>query len=157
LTTLPRAVTLPAIKDHIVDTDWSALSFGERVRHLEVEGYIVIPDLLDAGLVEELRRQLKEVSVQATDYTDKKLYHNDIQLTGGAITDLVAHEPTIAFLRRLFGGEPIMMTYDYSRSEPGCPAINLHCDGWPRLVRVLYYLEDLTPEVAPSGLCRART
>ena len=150
------------MKDRVIDTEWSALSFGQRVQHLEVEGYVVIPDLLDAAQVESLRSQLREISVQATDYTDKKLYHNDIQWTGGAITDLIAHESTIAFLRRLFGDEPIMMTYDYSRSEPGCPAINLHCDGqpWgskifgpeqscPRLVRVLYYLEDLTPEAAP--------
>ena len=55
-----------------------------------------------------------------------------------------------------------MMTYDYARSEPGHPGISLHCDGqpWgseifgygqscPRLVRVLYYLDDLTREVSP--------
>jgi ectoine hydroxylase-related dioxygenase (phytanoyl-CoA dioxygenase family) len=55
-----------------------------------------------------------------------------------------------------------MMSYDYSRSEPGHPGVSLHCDGqpWgseifgfehscPKLVRVLYYLDDLTPEVSP--------
>ena len=74
----------------------------------------------------------------------------------------MGHPPVVQFLSRLFGAPPIVMTYGYSRSEAGCPAINLHADGqpWgtkifgpeqscPRLVRVLYYLQDLTAERAP--------
>ena len=151
-----------ATKDRIVDTDWSALTLGQRIEHLEVEGYVVLPDLLSAEHIARLSDELKRIDTQAADYTDKKQYHNDIQWAGGALTELIGHEPTIAFLQHLFGGDVIMMTYDYSRSEPGCPAINLHCDGqpWgskifgpeqscPRLVRVLYYLQDLTPQAAP--------
>ena len=54
------------------------------------------------------------------------------------------------------------MTYGYARSEPGHPGISLHTDGQPYgseifgyegscpwTVRVLYYLDDLTPEVSP--------
>lgn len=150
------------MKDRIVETDWHRLTPGELIRHLEVEGYVILPDLLDADLVAQLRRELARVPTQRTDYTDKKQYHNDIQWMGDSITRLISHPPTIGFLRELFGGDPLMMTYDYSRSEPGCPAINLHCDGqpWgsrifgqeqscPKLVRVLYYLQDLTPDSAP--------
>ena len=151
-----------ATQDRIVDTDWSALTLGQRIGHLEVEGYVILPDLLSAEHVAALRAELKWMDTQAADYTDKKQYHNDIQWAGGALTELIGHEPTIAFLKHLFGEDVIMMTYDYSRSEPECPAINLHCDGqpWgtkifgpeqscPRLVRVLYYLQDLTPQAAP--------
>ncbi len=157
-------------KDRIIETDWSALTLGQRIRHLEVEGYVVLPDLLSADHVAQLRTELKRIDTQATDYTDKKQYHNDIQWSGGALTELVGHEPAIDFLKYLFGGDVITMTYDYSRSEPGCPAINLHCDGqpWgskifgpeqscPKLVRVLYYLQDLTPEPLPFVWCRVRT
>ena len=55
-----------------------------------------------------------------------------------------------------------MMTYGYARSEPGHPGISLHADGQPYgsnifgyegscpfLVRVLYYLDDLTREASP--------
>ena len=55
-----------------------------------------------------------------------------------------------------------MMDSAFARSEPGHPGISLHCDGqpWgseifgyehscPRLIRVLYYLDDLTPQVSP--------
>jgi ectoine hydroxylase-related dioxygenase (phytanoyl-CoA dioxygenase family) len=54
------------------------------------------------------------------------------------------------------------MSYAYARSEPGHPGISLHTDGQPYgsqlfgyegscpfMVRVLYYLDDLTPDVAP--------
>lgn len=122
----------------------------------------MLPNILTLELVEQLRTQLHSIKTEAAGYTDKKQYYNDIQWAGGAITELIAHPPMIAFLTELFGDTPIMMTYDYSRSEPGCPPINLHSDGqpWrskifgpeqscPRLVRVLYYLQDLTPEAAP--------
>ena len=33
-------------RDRIVDTDWSKLILGQRTKHLEVEGYVVLPDLL---------------------------------------------------------------------------------------------------------------
>ena len=151
-----------AVKDRIVTTDWSQLTLGQRIQHLEVEGYVVLPDLLTPEHVSRLREELSGIRTHGAGYTDKKQVHNDIQWAGGAITELIAHPPTIDFLSELFGNTPIMMTYDYSRSEAGCPAINLHCDGqpWgtrifgpqqscPKLVRVLYYLQDLTPEAAP--------
>ena len=150
------------LKDQLVKTEWAQLSKGEQIRHLEVEGYVVLPGLLSSDLVGQLRDELSRIKTTGADYTDKKQVHNDIQWAGGAITELSAHPPTIEFLSALFGDLPILMTYDYSRSEPGCPAINLHCDGqpWgtkifgaeqscPKLIRVLYYLEDLTPTCAP--------
>ena len=152
----------PAEKDRLVTTDWSQLTIGQKIQHLEVEGYVVLPDLLSPEQVSHLRDELSHIPTKGVGYTDKKQVHNDIQWSGGAITELIALPPTIDFLTKLFGDTPIMMTYDYSRSEPGCPAINLHCDGqpWgtrifgpqqscPKLVRVLYYLQDLTPESAP--------
>ena len=151
-----------SIKDRIVDTDWSRLTLGQRIEHLEVEGYVVIPDLLTPDHVALLRNELARIPTQGSDYTEKKQYHNDIQWAGYTISELIAHPPTIDFLTELFGDTPIMMTYDYSRSEPGCPVINLHSDGqpWgskifgpqqscPKLIRVLYYLQDLTPVAAP--------
>ena len=152
----------PPIKDRIVDTDGESLTFGQQVQHLEVEGYVVLPDMLSPEHIARLLKETPHLPVELTDYTDKKKYANDIQWTGGVITDLVAHPPMIDFLTKLFGNQPIMMTYDYVRSEPGCPPIVLHSDSqpWgskifgpeqscPKLVRVLYYLRDLTPESAP--------
>lgn len=149
-------------KDRIVDTDWSALTLGQRIRHLEVEGYVVLPDLLDSEHLERLRAETARMETIPRDYSIHQRGRSSVQFWGGPITDLIAHPPTIAFLKELFGDQIIMMSYGYDRSEPGHPGISLHSDGqpWgsrifgynlscPRLVRVLYYLEDLTPEVSP--------
>lgn len=148
--------------DRVVDTDWRSLSLGQRIQHLEIEGYVVLPDVLSADHVARLHAHLRSIETTGADYTDKKQVHNDIQWAGGDLTELIGHPPTVRFLAQLFGCPPIMMTYDYSRSDAGCPPINLHADGqpWgtkifgpeqscPKLVRVLYYLQDLTVERAP--------
>lgn len=149
-------------KDRMVDTNWASLTIGQRIEHLEVEGYLVIPDLLTPEHI----AQLKELTVKfpdfAVDYSVYQRAYLDIEFWGGAITGLIAHRPMIEFLSSLCGDDLIMMSYDYARSEPGHPGISLHCDGqpWgtrifgyeqscPRLIRVLYYLDELTPEVSP--------
>lgn len=144
------------------DRDWSALTLGERIRQIEVEGYLVLPDVLSAGQVAELKVQTAAFETQPVDYSVHQRGRRDVQFTGGAVTALIAHPPTISFLRELMGDEIIMMHYAYARSEPGHPGISLHTDGQPYgsaifgyegscpfLVRVLYYLDDLTPAVSP--------
>jgi hypothetical protein len=144
------------------ERDWSALTLGERIRHVEVEGYLLLPDLLDADHVRRLKAETARLETTAVDYSVRQRGRANLQFHGGAITELIAHRPTIGFLRELFGEEVILMSYAYARSEPGHPGISLHTDGQPYgseifgyegsvpvMVRVLYYLDDLTPEVSP--------
>ncbi len=142
--------------------DWSSLTLGERMRQIEVEGYLVLPDLIDAEQVAALKAETAKLQTRAVDYSVHQQVCPDIQFAGGRITALIAHQPTITFLRELFGDDIVLMSYTYARSEPGHPGISLHADGQPYgseifgqagscpwLVRVLYYLDDLTPEVSP--------
>jgi hypothetical protein len=144
------------------DRDWSALTLGERIRQLEVEGYLVLPDLLDAEHVSALKKETATLQTTPVDYSEYQRGRPSVQFEGGHITELIAHPPTIAFLRELFGPDIVMMTCAYARSEPGHPGISLHADGQPYgsaifghegscpwMIRVLYYLDDLTPEVSP--------
>jgi hypothetical protein len=144
------------------DRDWSALTLGERIRQIEVEGYVVLPDLLDAEHVSALKGETATLQTTSVDYSEHQRGRPSVQFEGGRITELIAHPPTIAFLRELFGPDIVMMTCAYARSEPGHPGISLHADGQPYgsaifghegscpwMVRVLYYLDDLTPEVSP--------
>ncbi|MFN7925424.1 MAG: phytanoyl-CoA dioxygenase family protein [Bryobacteraceae bacterium] len=146
-----------------IDTrDWTSLTLGERIRQIEVEGYLVLPGLLDDAHIRQLKDETAKLELRAVDYSPHQKGAPEIQFRGGAITALIAHPPTIAFLRELFGDEIVFMSYGFARSEPGHPGISLHTDGqpWgsrifgyggscPHLVRVLYYLDDLTPEVSP--------
>lgn len=147
----------------IIDSrDWSKLTLGDRIRQIEVEGYLVIPGLLDDAAIGRLKAETAQLELRAVDYSPHQKGAPEIQFRGGAITGLIANPPTIAFLTELFGGEIVFMSYGFARSEPGHPGISLHTDGqpWgskifgyggscPHLVRVLYYLDDLTPEVSP--------
>ena len=95
--------------------------------------------------------------------SDWKLYRFGDQ--GGAITELIAYPPTVQFLERVFGDDVVFMTYEYARSEPGHPGISLHTDGQPYgsstfgyecscpvMIKVLYYLDDLTPDISPFSV-----
>ena len=150
------------MKTKIDDRDWGVLSLGERIYQLEVEGYLVLPGLLTGDHIAVLKQQTAGFETRGTDYSDKQRIKKDLQWEGGKVAKLIAHTPTLKFLKALFGEEIICMQYTYARSEPGHPGISLHTDGQPYgseifgyegscpfLVRVLYYLDDLTPEVSP--------
>ena len=146
----------------IDDRDWSKLALGARIRQLEVEGYLVLPDLLSPEYIARLKAQTALLDTIHADYSERQRVRANMSFVGGAITELIAHPPTISFLRTLFGDDLVVMSYTYARSEPGHPGISLHTDGQPYgsgifgyegsvpvMVRVLYYLDDLTPEVSP--------
>ncbi len=150
------------INEKIDGRDWSALTLGERIRQVELEGYLVIPDLLSPDHISRLKTQAEKFETVARDYSERQRGRPKIQFEGGAITELIAHPPTIAFLGELFGDEIVFLSYGYDRSEPGTPGISLHTDGQPYgsgifgyngscpfTIRVLYYLDDLIPEVSP--------
>jgi hypothetical protein len=139
-----------------------SMTIGQRVRQLELDGYVVLSDLLSPDQVTRLKTQTAKLKTFAMDYSVHQQCQSWIQFEGGAITDLIAHPHMIGFLRELFGEDPVFMTYEYARSEPGHPGISLHTDGQPYgsqifgyecscpvMVKVLYYLDDLTPEISP--------
>ena len=146
----------------IDDRDWSALSLGHRLRQLEVEGYVVLPDVLSAAEISHLKEQTGQFETTAVDYSVHKQVRDQIQFEGGAVTDLIANPRALDFLRSALGEDIIFISADYQRCEPGFPGISLHTDGQPYgseifghegsspiIVRLLYYLDDLTPEVSP--------
>lgn len=148
----------------IVDNrDWAALTTGQRIRQIEVEGYLVLPGLLAAEHIVQLKAECDEkLNPTPVDYSEHQKTQSDVQFAGGVISELIAHFPTIVFLRELLGNDIVAMSYAYAISEPGHPGISLHTDGQPYgsrifgyegscpfMVRVLYYLDDLSQEVSP--------
>jgi hypothetical protein len=147
---------------NIDQRDWSALTTGERIRMIEVEGYLVLPDLISPDELANLKAQTATWPTDHVDYSEKQRVRKAVQFEGGSVTHLIGQSKTLDFLRVLFGDEVLMTHYDYARSEPGHPGISLHTDGQPygseifgfegscpHLVRVLYYPDDLTLDVSP--------
>ena len=147
----------------VVSSDWSQMTTEQRIRHLEVEGYVVVPDLIPADKLSRIREELDRLPTTPVDYSEHQRGCSDVQWTDSpACIELIALPAIIEFLTTLFGDELICHSCGYSLSQPGHPGIAIHTDAQPygskifgmqssspRLVRVLYYLDDLTPECAP--------
>ena len=145
------------------ETKWSGFSIPERVRHIELEGYAVIPDLLTADQVKQIGDELDALSTTAVDYSPHQRGHNKVHLTDSPHAIAVVVLPAmLETLNHLFGDDLICTAVDYACSEPGHPGIAIHTDAQPYgsqifglqasspcLVRVLYYLDDLTRERSP--------
>ncbi len=142
--------------------EWSELSLGEQLRFLEMEGFLVIPDLLSPGLVAKFKKLTATLETKAADYSDKQRGRSNIHWDDPAFAELVAHPPTHKFLEQALGNDIVFLGSVYAISKPGHPGISLHTDGqpWgskifgyagscPVQVRVLYYLDDLTADVSP--------
>lgn len=146
-----------------VETDWAALRTGQQIRSLEVDGYVVMPDLLSADQIQRIREELTRLPTQGTDYSAHQRGFSGVQWTDSPnAISVIALPAMIAFLERLFGDELICTSCTYAVSQPGHPGIAIHTDAQPYgskifglgasspcLVRVLYYLDDLTPEHSP--------
>jgi len=144
-------------------TDWARLSREERIRAIELDGYVVIPDLLSPDQLEALRTEIDALSMHTADYSQHKRGSGELWDSGcPAITRLIAHPSVVGFLTELFGDDLICTSCMVQVCEPGHPGIALHTDSQPYgskifglqssspvLARVLYYLDDLTPERAP--------
>ncbi len=146
-----------------VETDWAALSTGQQIRSLEVDGYVVLPDLLSAEQIAGIRAELMRLPTQGTDYSAHQRGFSGVQWTDSPnAISVIALPAMISFLERLFGDELICTSCTYAVSQPGHPGIAIHTDAQPYgskifglgasspcLVRILYYLDDLTPEHSP--------
>lgn len=145
------------------DLDWASLTTEQRIRSLELEGYVVIPDLLSPDQLQQIRAELGRLPTKAVDYSDHQRGYSHVQWTDSPTAiRAIALPAMIEFLERLFGDTLICTACDYAVSRPGHPGIAIHTDSQPYgskifglgssspcLVRVLYYLDDLTPLRSP--------
>lgn len=145
------------------NTDWATLTIEQRIRSIELDGFVVIPDLLSAAQLESICAELCQLPTTAVDYSEHQRGHSDVQWTDSpTAVSVIALPPTIEFLTTLFGDDLVCTSCAYAVSEPGHPGIAIHTDAQPYgskifglassapcLVRVLYYLDDLTPERSP--------
>jgi len=151
---------------NIDQTDFSSLSLGEQIRHFEVEGYVVLPEVIPPEQLERLKTELADVPMKHKDYSVHQTVSDaPPQWQSLAVAELIANPPVIEFLHALMGDDIVYTLGAFQRTHQGSPGISMHTDGQPfgssiftfegsspRLVRVLYYLQDLTPERAPFRL-----
>ena len=143
--------------------DWERLTLAERIRWIELEGFVVIPELLSAEQIEEIGAELDRLETTPRDYTPHLRGNSQGPWPECPEASRVVALPTItSFLSTLFGDELICTSCVFDVAMPGHPGIAIHTDSQPYgsklfglqasspvLARVLYYLDDLTLERAP--------
>ncbi len=151
---------------NIDQTDFAAMSRPEQIRHLEVEGYVVFPSVVPLDVAERIKSEMAGAEMYHTSYSENQ-QRSEVQpqWLSRAAAEMIGFPPMIDFLTDLMGPDIVFTRGFYQRTQPGCPGISLHTDGQPhgsnlfgyegscpRLIRVLYYLDDLSAERAPFRL-----
>jgi hypothetical protein len=121
--------------------------------------------VLDAGLIAALTAATADLPMHHKDYSEAQTYHHEPQCASEAVAELIGHPPIGEFLKTLMGPDVVFTHGLFTRTLAGSPGISMHTDGQPfgssifgyegsspRLLRVLYYLDDLPPERAPFRL-----
>ena len=147
---------------NIDETDFDTMPLGEKIRHLEVEGFVVMPDVLGQDQIAEINAEMADAPMKTKDYSDCQTYYHEPQWRSRAVARLIGNPTVIEFLKVLMGDDIVFTRGLFTRALAGSPPISLHTDGQPfgssifgyegsspRLLRVLYYLADLTSERAP--------
>ena len=65
----------------IDERDWSALTLGERIRQIEVEGYLLILDLLTPDHIARLKVETARLETTPVDYSVHQRGCPNIQFT----------------------------------------------------------------------------
>ena len=111
-------------------------------------------------------RAMQELPMGHKDYSEAQTFHHEPQCASRMVAELIGYPPVAEFLKALMGPKDIVFTHGlFTRTLSGSPGISMHTDGQPfgssifgfegsspRLLRVLYYLDDLPPERAPFRL-----
>lgn len=147
-------------------TDFHSMTLAKRIRHLEVEGFVVFPAILKPDTIARIKSELAAAEMAHTSYSvNQTRSTTQPQWLSRAVAELIGYPPMIEFLTQLFGPEIVFTRGFFQRTQPGSPGISMHTDGQPhgsnlfgyegscpRLLRVLYYLDELTTERAPFRL-----
>lgn len=151
---------------NVDETDFASMSRPEQIRHLEVEGYVVFPEILPPDVIAQVKAELADAEMSHTSYsTSQTRSVVQPQWLSSAVCELIGHPPMIEFLTHLMGPDIVFTRGFFQRTLHGSPGISMHTDGQPhgsnlfgyegscpRLIRVLYYLDELTPQRAPFRL-----
>src|SRR5690349_5122270 len=84
--------------------DWGALSTAQRIKHLEIEGYVLIPAVLSPEQVRAVTAELDRLPTTAVDYSENQRYYPNVHWTDSPRTiDVIAQPSMVEFLTILFG------------------------------------------------------
>lgn len=147
----------------LVDTDWKALDLDAQDEHLAVEGFVVVPEVIDREEIDRVRAELADLPMNTAPYSDEQKFAKEPpQWHSPAFAEMIANPRIVPLLEKALGADMVFMLGHYIISGPGVPGLALHSDyqpygseakgfeeSSPATLRVLIYLDDLTMDRAP--------
>ena len=95
-------------------TNFSALTVGEQIRHFEVEGFVVLPDLLDTNHIRRLKDELADTPMKSKSYSEAQTVSvTPPQWVSPAVAELIGH-PARACQRTVF---PVFGKHDFAQPQ----------------------------------------
>src|ERR1041384_5840336 len=102
----------------LAPTNWSQLTTPKRIKHLELEGYVVLPDLLTPERVGRMKEELDRLPTIGTDYSENQRGHRDVHWSDSpSCIDAIALPAMLEFLNTLFGDELICTSCVFALSR----------------------------------------
>lgn len=148
---------------HVLRPAFEDMSDAQLIRHFEVEGFVVLSDVLSSEDITQIKNELDDLPMRPSFYSDEPSFASKPPHTHSeACAGLIAADRTLDFVQKLMGPDLVFMHSHYILSHPGQPPLEMHTDyqpygstysGWlescPVRVRVLYYLDDTGTDRAP--------
>jgi hypothetical protein len=54
----------------LCETDWASLTRAQQIQSIELDGFVVIPDLLSPDMLEAVREETSRLPLQLVDYSE---------------------------------------------------------------------------------------
>ena len=106
------------------NVNWETLGRGEQIRSIELDGFVVIPNLIPPELQKKVQAEMDRLPTVGTDYSEYQRGCVDVQWTDSReAIQMIAHSPVLEFLTELFGDELICTSCHFTISLPGHPGI----------------------------------
>ncbi len=148
---------------HQPAVSFAAMDQAARIRHLETEGFVVIPNAIPAVEIARIKAELADLPMRPSFYSEKPTFAAKMpHLHSLACTNLIANNAVLTFLKALMGEDLVFIYSHYILSQPAQPPLEVHSDyqpfgstysGWletsPVRIRVLHYLDDTGTDKAP--------
>ena len=102
---------------NIDETDFSSMTRAQQIRHLEVEGYLVMPSILPQDTIRKIKSEMALAPMSHTSYSTQQT-RSDIQpqWVSKTVAELIGFPPIIEFLTDLMGPD-IVFNRGFTKSR----------------------------------------
>ncbi|MCE2449044.1 MAG: hypothetical protein J4F35_11850 [Candidatus Latescibacteria bacterium] len=127
------------------ETDFASFSLSQQIRHLEMEGYVLMPDVLDAEHIAALKAELQDLPMGHKDYSEAQTFHHEPQCASRMVAELIGYPPIAEFLQALMGPDIVFTHGLFTRTLSGSPGISMLVDLWLRRLFAAPFAGALLP------------